>query len=79
MTTPGTFWKLARFGSMKLNLLLGTLFVLLIVFSIITLVLYGVLFAVCLIGGGVFALLVFWLISRARSAAGNAIENTGGD
>ena len=42
MTTPGTFWKLARFGSMKLNLLLGTLFVLLIVFSIITLVLYGV-------------------------------------
>lgn len=60
---------------MKLNVLLGLIFVLFLIAAGFTLVMYGWLLALCLMGGAAFAGLVFLMLNKAKHAAGDAIED----
>lgn len=60
---------------MKLNALLGTVFLLFLLAAGVTLVMYGWLLALCMLGGAAFAGLVLLMVNRAKTAAGDAIED----
>ncbi|MAP96595.1 MAG: hypothetical protein CMK07_16790 [Ponticaulis sp.] len=62
---------------MKLNALLGIVFVLFLLAAGFTLVMYGWLLAICLLGGAAFAGLVLLMVNKAKNAAGDAIEDMG--